>query len=218
MPADRGGIKQNVRAAQTRQARAFRIPLVPANQHADPPEARVEVGEPQVARREIKFFVIERVVGNVHLAVFSREGAVGIEHDRRVVVDAGGAALEQRADDDHAEAARKFREGVAGRAGDRLRQRKPFGVFFAAEIWRPEQFLQANDLCAAAGRLANLRFGFRQVVARILQTTHLNQADGEFFRHGGIIASIPPAGRVLPEFLRFAQKVVSDIVSVDGVK
>src|SRR5580700_1400128 len=42
MPANRRGIKNNVGAAEARQARAFRIPLVPAHQHADAAEFRIE--------------------------------------------------------------------------------------------------------------------------------------------------------------------------------
>ena len=34
---------------------------------------RIEVGKSQVARREIEFFVIQRIVRNVHLAVFAQE-------------------------------------------------------------------------------------------------------------------------------------------------
>ncbi len=96
MPADGRGIKQNVRATQAREARAFRIPLIPADQHADAAVARVEIGKSEIAGREIKFFVIERVVGDVHLAINAQQRAVGIEHRRRVVVEAGGAALEER--------------------------------------------------------------------------------------------------------------------------
>ena len=38
MPADGGGIEQNARALQRRQARAFGIPLVPADERADAAE------------------------------------------------------------------------------------------------------------------------------------------------------------------------------------
>ena len=72
MPADGRGIKQNVRAAQAGKPRAFRIPLVPADQHADAAVARVEIGKAQIARREIEFLVVERIVGDVHLAVDAR--------------------------------------------------------------------------------------------------------------------------------------------------
>ena len=53
----------------------------------------VEIREAEIAWREIKFFVVERVVGDVHFAVFAEEAAVGIEDRAGVVIDAGGAAL-----------------------------------------------------------------------------------------------------------------------------
>jgi len=40
------------------------------------------------------------------------------------------------------------------------------GVFFTAEILRPEQLFQANDLRPAFGGLANLRYGFFKVQRR----------------------------------------------------
>ena len=120
MPADRRGIENNVGAAEARQARAFRIPLVPAHQHADAAEFRVEIRKAEVARSEIKFLVIERIVRNVHLAVFSEERSVGVQNHGRIVVDAGGAALEERSDDHDFQFAREFRERFGRRARDRL--------------------------------------------------------------------------------------------------
>jgi hypothetical protein len=43
--SDRRGIEQNLRAAERREARAFGIPLVPADQRSDPRIARVETAE-----------------------------------------------------------------------------------------------------------------------------------------------------------------------------
>ena len=94
MPANAGGIENDLRAAEGGDAGALRIPLVPANLHADFSVLGVEIREAEIAGREIKFFVVERVVGNVHFAVFAEEAAVGIEDRAGVVIDAGGAALE----------------------------------------------------------------------------------------------------------------------------
>ena len=98
---------------QAGEPRAFGIPLVPADQHADAAVARVEIRKAQIARREIEFLVVERIVGNVHLAVHAQQRAVGVEHRGRVVIEAGGAPLEERGDDDHAQFAREFAQGVA---------------------------------------------------------------------------------------------------------
>src|SRR4029077_19128939 len=93
MPADRGGIKNNVRADEARKARTFGIPLVPAHEHPDAAKSSVEVRKAEIARSEIKFLVIERIVRNVHLAIFSEERSVGVQNHGRIVVDAGGATL-----------------------------------------------------------------------------------------------------------------------------
>ena len=140
MPADRRGIKENVRAAEAGQARALRIPLVPANQHADAAKARVEIGEAEIARREIKLLVIERVVRDVHLAVDAEQRAIGIDDRGGVVIDAGGAALEERADDRRRSArARAFASASVDGPGNRLREIEQIRVFLAAEILRAEQ-------------------------------------------------------------------------------
>ena len=73
MPADARGIKNHLRAAQRHRARAFRIPLVPANLHADASVLRVERRKSQVAGREIEFLVVKRIVRNMHLAVFAEK-------------------------------------------------------------------------------------------------------------------------------------------------
>lgn len=57
--------------------------------------------ETEIAGSEIEFFVIGRVIGDVHLAVFSRDGAVGLKHHCRVVIDPGGTAFEERRDKHH---------------------------------------------------------------------------------------------------------------------
>ena len=69
MPADRGRIKQNLRAAQRGQARGLRIPLVPANADADFPMRGRPGLEAEIARREIELLVKRRVVRDVHLAI-----------------------------------------------------------------------------------------------------------------------------------------------------
>ena len=61
----------------------------------------VERLKAEVAGGEVVLLVIERIIGDVHLAIAAAERAVGVEDDGRVVVEPGGAALEDRADDDH---------------------------------------------------------------------------------------------------------------------
>src|SRR5438094_8312886 len=64
VPADAGGIKNYLSAAKRSETRAFGIPLVPANLHTDARVLRIEIWKAQIPRREIKFLVIKRIVGN----------------------------------------------------------------------------------------------------------------------------------------------------------
>src|SRR4051794_18884474 len=76
MPADRGGIKDQLRTAQRGQARSFRIPLIPANAHSDVSLLRRPGFESEIAGREVKLLVERRVIRDVHLAIFAEELAV----------------------------------------------------------------------------------------------------------------------------------------------
>ena len=120
--------------AKRGQPRGFGIPLVPTDAGADAAEPRVEAAESKIARREIKLFIVERIVGNVHLAIHARGAAVGVEDHRRVVIQAGGAALEQRADNHHAMLGRGPGQRGAGGAGNRFGLVKPAVVFGLARI------------------------------------------------------------------------------------
>src|SRR5215469_17787621 len=93
MPADARWIKNDLRAAKSSEPRACWVPLVPADLHADARVLRIEIRKAQIAGSEIKFFVIERVVRNMHLAVFSKKRSVGIQNCAGVVINAGSAAL-----------------------------------------------------------------------------------------------------------------------------
>ena len=109
MPADGRGIEQHFGATQRGQASGFRIPLVPANQRGNAPESRIESAEAQVTGSEVKLFEIERVVGDVHLAVDPDERPIGVDHRRGIVIHASRAPLKQRCDDDDLQLTRPVR-------------------------------------------------------------------------------------------------------------
>src|SRR4249919_2555459 len=69
MPADRGGIKENIGALQGSQARAFGIPLVPTDESAHAAILGVKGLEAEITGREIELLVIERIVRDMHLAI-----------------------------------------------------------------------------------------------------------------------------------------------------
>ena len=95
MPADSGGIKQYMRPLHSGEACRFRIPLIPADELPQRAELRIKSFEAQIAGSEIIFFVIERVVGNMHLAVHSHLPPVRVEHNAGIVINPGGAALKK---------------------------------------------------------------------------------------------------------------------------
>jgi len=99
MPADGGGIEENLGPLHRGETGSFGIPLIPANQNADFAIAGLPGAEAEVARCEIEFFVEQRIVGNVHLPVQAEERAVGIDDRGGVVINARGAFFEQRSDD-----------------------------------------------------------------------------------------------------------------------
>src|SRR4029077_3265433 len=149
MPADTRGIENHLSALESGQARTFGIPLIPTNLNADASISGIEIGEAEIAGREIKLFVVERIVGDVHLAVFAEERAVGIEDGASVVINASGPAFEEGNDQDDFQFFRNLRERVGGGAGDGFREIEKIGVFGAAKIFAAKEFIHADDLRAA---------------------------------------------------------------------
>src|SRR6266540_2063006 len=98
MPADCCGIKNNLCAVQRRQPRRFRIPLIPANAHADLAAHCWPRLKSEIAWCEIKFLVIQRVVRDMHLAVLPEQFSISVNDRRGVVINAGAAFLEKRGD------------------------------------------------------------------------------------------------------------------------
>ncbi len=138
--------------------------------------------EVQVAGREIKLFVVARVVRDVHLAVAPGDPAVRIDYHRGVVIDARRAPLEDRGDDRHLARGRGASECIGCRARNRLCQIEEPNVFRLARITRSEKLLQADDLRAAASRILDSRKRLVQVEPRIFRTAHLDQSDRDVIR------------------------------------
>ena len=101
--------------------------------------------------------------------------AVGVEHHRRVVVQARRAALEERADHDHAVLAGRRGQRLAGRAGNRLGLVEAGVVFALAGILPGEQLLQADDVGAGGGRFADPRKRLVDVLLLRRLAGHLHQ-------------------------------------------
>src|SRR5690348_3039234 len=84
MPTNGRWVKQNVGSLKSRQARALRIPLVPADQRSHATELRIERLEPKIAGSEVIFFVIQGIVRDVHLAVEALNLPLRSDYCRRV--------------------------------------------------------------------------------------------------------------------------------------
>lgn len=93
--ADGGGIDEEFGTAKCHEARAFGVPLIPTYLHAETTYAGVDGLEAEIAGSEVEFLVVGGVVGNVHLAIFARDGTVALKDHGGVVVEARCAALEE---------------------------------------------------------------------------------------------------------------------------
>src|SRR5262249_28735232 len=88
VPADGGGVEEDFCTLQCRQSGGLGEPLVPADEDADVGVGGFPDAEAGVAGGEVEFFVIERVVGDVHLAIDAQDRPVGVDDGRGVVVQA----------------------------------------------------------------------------------------------------------------------------------
>src|SRR5438067_209418 len=91
MPANGGGIKQNLGSLERGQPGGFRIPLIPTDQDSDFAVFGFPGPKPKVARREIKFLEEEGVVRDMHLAVNAEEGSICVDNGRRIMINSGRA-------------------------------------------------------------------------------------------------------------------------------
>ena len=78
-------------------------------------------------------------------------------------------------------------ERVGRRPRDAFGQGEEPVLFALAEVLRPEQFLQTNDLRSPGSGLAHAFNGFGKIVLRVGGTRHLHQSNINFFAHGSII-------------------------------
>ena len=159
MPADRGRVEEHDRALQGGEARALRVPLVPADERSDPALLRVEGAEAEVARREVELLVEGGVVRDVHLAVGADDLAGGVDDGGAVVIEAGRAPLEDRRHHDDAR--------LAGR------------VLLLAEVGRAVELGQADDLGPGGGGGGYSRGRLAQVLGGLARHRHLDEPDAD---------------------------------------
>src|SRR5205823_9027584 len=183
MPADGRRIKNHFRAAQRRQSRRFRIPLVPTDADTDLSARGWPSLESEIAGREIEFLVVKRVVGDVHLPIFAEYLSISIENNGGIVVNTGAEFLEKRCDNHDDKLARELTESRCRSSGNFLRQCEVRVIFGLTKILRPEKFGQANDLRALLGRITNEFERAREIFFRLRAALHLHEPD---LRHLGL--------------------------------
>ncbi len=113
----------------------------------------------------------------MHLAVLAFQCSVGIQHDRGIMVHAGRAPLEQRADNHDRQFLGHFSQFLRCRTGNGLGLIEALGVFGLAEINAGMQFLQQDQTRPAAGRLANSGNGGGEIFAAVFGAGVLDEAD-----------------------------------------
>src|SRR5207302_9911619 len=86
VPTDRRGIKTNFCPVQRRQARGFRVPLVPANADSNLAACCWPRLKSEIAWCEIKFLVIQRVVRDMHFPVLAYQFSIRVNDCCSVVI------------------------------------------------------------------------------------------------------------------------------------
>ena len=112
----------------------------------------------------------------MHLAVEAGERTVLVQDGGGVVIEAGGAALEEGSDDHDFLFAGNGSQTLSAGAGDGLGEIEEGDVFALAEILCAEKLGQADDLRAFARGFADAVGGLVEVRVRIRPAAHLHEA------------------------------------------
>ena len=136
--------------------------------------------ETKIAGSEVELLVVKRVVGDVHFAIDAYDGAIGVEGDGSVVIEACGAAFEQRGNDGDAQLTSDFSQSGSGWAGDGLGEIEEANIFALTEVLGAKKLGQANDVGALTSGLTHVIDGRLEVGLRVRAHLHLNQAYGVF--------------------------------------
>src|SRR5215208_4181680 len=136
-PANGGWVKQKLGAAEGRQPRGFRKPLVPADERPEFAVSRVVRFEAEISGSEIKLFVIKRIVRDMHLAILAGDLARRVDQYRGVVIDAGSAFFEERSYDHDFSLPRHLAQSLGRWTGNGFGKFEKLDVFRLAEVLGP---------------------------------------------------------------------------------
>ena len=183
-PAGRRRVEHDPGAAEAERAPALgEVPLV-ADVHADLAHRGVEHRVAEVARPEVELLPEPLDLRDVVLAVLAQVAAVGVDHRRGVVVDAGLLLLVYRHDEHDAVLPGQVLHELGRRAvRDRLGIGVVVRVLDLAEVRPVEQLLQAHHLRPGRRRgldVIDRRADHRFLVAR---PALLDQSGPDNFGH-----------------------------------
>src|SRR3954467_2701292 len=179
MPAYRCRIEDDLGTSEGSESGSLWVPLVPADERAHASVIGIEGFEAEIARSEVELLVIQRIVGDVHLAIKPEDLAVGIDHHGGVVINAPCAFLKNGGNDRNLRLVRYFGENFCSRPRDRLGQVEQRSVFSLTEILRLEQFRQADDLGTLTRRVADKLRRALHVIVWVGRAVHLHQTNRE---------------------------------------
>ena len=91
--------------------------------------ARVVSLKAEIAGSEVELFVIQRIVGDVHLAILADDLSRSVDHDGGVVINAGGSFFEERRDDHDFLLARDFAQRLCRWSRNSFRQFEELDIF-----------------------------------------------------------------------------------------
>jgi len=77
----------------------------------------------------------------MHFAIFPEEGSIRVEHGAGIVIDAGGAPLEKRDNENNFFLPGDFGERFGYGTRNGLGKIEQIGVLLAAKIFAPKQFM-----------------------------------------------------------------------------
>lgn len=174
-PTDGCWVQQNLGPAKCEQSGCFGIPLIPTDADSQAPEFGLGHSESQISGRKVKLFVVQRVVGNVHLAILSDHFTVGVKSDGRIMIKTMRSPFEDRTGDHDPVLFGSALQLDAGRPGDLLGQIKVGMIFCLTRVRRVEDLLQANDVRATLGGFRDPLESFIDVSLFVLNATHLNE-------------------------------------------
>ncbi len=126
----------------------------------------------------------------MHLAVDVGDAAVFFDGDGGVVIEAGGAALEEAGYEDDAGLLADAGEDVGGWAGNGFGEAEEGVVFALAEVLGAEELGEADDVGAETGGLIDALGGFIEVGVGVRCAGHLDEGDasgGGGLRHSNLV-------------------------------